>query len=163
MIQVVAAVPDDIVAWLALARGVESLFGAPLASDPAFRAYLEKNIARGTAICVRERPGPSGVPLAAGLLFSGQPPVYKISWLAVSPGQRRQGLGRALVQHLIHLIQPPAEVVVVTFGSDHPVLEADAGRRFYERLGFNAAEAAPNGPDGTPRQVFKRFLHASPE
>lgn len=30
--------------------------------------------------------------------------------------------------------------------------------RFYEQLGFSAADPAPNGPDGGSRQVFRRVF-----
>jgi hypothetical protein len=47
--------------------------------------------------------------------------------------------------------------MVTTFGSDDPA--GEPARRFYERLGFQAAEEAPNGPDGGSRQIFRLCLH----
>ena len=47
------AEPEDMPGWLALAAEVEPLFG-PLVNDAGFRGALRKNIARGTAFCVRE-------------------------------------------------------------------------------------------------------------
>ena len=49
---------------------------------------------------------------------------------------------------------------VVTFGADHPGATASGARAFYERLGFNPAEAAPAGPEGGSRQVYRK---ASPD
>jgi ribosomal protein S18 acetylase RimI-like enzyme len=144
----------DIPAWLDLAAEVEPLFG-PMVVDPGFHTALERNIARQTAFCIREQNGASGAPLMGALLFSAaHAPHYKIGWLAVAQRWRRQGFGQALVEHCFRLIQPPAELSVVTFGVDN--LAGSPARRFYKRMGFQAAEAAPNGPQGGTRQVFRR-------
>ncbi len=144
----------DIPAWLDLAAEVESLFG-PMVADPAFHAALERHIRRQTAFCIREQDGAPGTALIGGLLFSAaHAPHYKIGWLAVSQRCRRQGLAKALVDYCFRLIQPPAELSVVTFGADNA--SGEPARRFYERVGFQPAEAAPNGPEGGTRQVFRR-------
>jgi hypothetical protein len=61
MCHVVLAQPADIPAWLDLARQVEPLF-EQMVDDPAFHRALHKNIARGTAFCIREadEPAPDG-------------------------------------------------------------------------------------------------------
>src|SRR5262245_25693516 len=59
---VTLAQPADIPAWLDLAQEVEPLFGAMVA-DSGFHAALERNIARQTALCIREQDGPPGMPL----------------------------------------------------------------------------------------------------
>ncbi|MDP9371643.1 MAG: GNAT family N-acetyltransferase [Chloroflexota bacterium] len=146
---------EDVPGWLALAAEVESLFG-PLVEDAEFHRALRKNIARGTAYCVREGDGPPGTPLAGGLLFSPRPPAYRLGWLAVAGGWRRRGVGRALVEHALGLVRPPAEIVVVTFGEDNAA--GQPARRFYERLGFQPAEPAPAGPEGGSRQVYRRVI-----
>jgi hypothetical protein len=61
-----------------------------------------------------------------------------------------------LVEHALSLVEPPAEITVVTFGEDNAV--GHAARRLYERYGFKPAEAAPDGPDGGARQVFRLRL-----
>jgi GNAT superfamily N-acetyltransferase len=145
----------DIPAWLHLAAEVELLFG-PMVEDPRFLAALERNIARGTASCVRADDAPPGAPLAGGLLFSARPPIYTIGWLAVGRTHQRQGVGRLLVEHVLALVRPPADVVVTTFGED-----AEAGRParlFYESLGFRPSEPAPPGPEGGSRQVYRLVL-----
>src|SRR6266545_5446561 len=148
------AQPADISAWLDLAAEVEFLFG-PMVADPGFRAALERTIQRQTAFCIREQDGAPGSPLMGGLLFSAtQAPHYKIGWLAVAERWRRQGVAQMLVEHCFQLIQAPAELSVVTFGEDN--VEGRPARRFYERMSFQAAEAAPNGPEGGTRQVFRR-------
>jgi GNAT superfamily N-acetyltransferase len=152
MSHIVFAQPADIPAWLDLAREVEPLFG-PMVDEPSFHKALQKNIARVTAFSIREADGPAGTPLVGGLLFSPKPPFYTIGWLAVKQSYQRQGIGRRLVEHVIGLVNPPAEFVVTTFGIDHPA--GEPARRFYEHLGFYAAELAPDGPEGGPRQVFR--------
>ena len=58
-----------------------------------------------------------------------------------------------LVGHAYGLVQPPAELVVVTFGEDN--VAGQPARPFYRRLGFHPAEQAPAGPEGGSRQVFR--------
>lgn len=148
--RVCAATPEDVDAWRELAAEVEPLFG-PLVGDPSFEGALVRCIARGDAFCVRE--GGAGSPLLGGLLLARKPPIYTLGWLAVAAHGRRCGVGRALVRHALALVQPPAEVVVTTFGPDRP--EGEPARRFYETLGFAPAEMAPSGPDGSSRQIFR--------
>jgi GNAT superfamily N-acetyltransferase len=152
--RVVVAQRSDWEEWLHLAAEVEPLFG-PMVHEPGFHRALRNNIARGTAYCVRRDDGPPGAPLAGGLLFSAHPPRYAIGWLAVTTPCRRQGVGRALVEHVVALVQPPAEMRVTTFGPDCDA-EGKAARRFYARMGFEAAEMADPGPDGRSRQIFYR-------
>jgi GNAT superfamily N-acetyltransferase len=153
MAYVVVAREQDIPSWLVLAAEVEPLFG-PLVGEPAFLCALHRNVARGTAFCVRAAGGPPGVPLLGGLLFSPRPPVYTIGWLAVARDHQRQGVGRALVDHVAGLVAPPAQLVVTTFGPDHPA--GEPARRFYLHLGFRPAEPAAPGPEGGSRQIFRR-------
>jgi ribosomal protein S18 acetylase RimI-like enzyme len=152
--QVVLAQHADVPAWLNLAAEVEPLFG-PMVADLEFHAALERNIVRQTAFCIREQNGAPGTPLMGALLFSAShAPHYKIGWLAIAQRWRRQGAAQMLVEHCFRLIQPPAELSVITFGEDN--VAGRPARRLYERMGFQAAEAAPNGPEGGTRQVFRR-------
>ncbi len=153
--QVRCAQRDDIPSWLSLAAEVEPLFG-PLIDNPDFRHALDKNIARGTAYCVREEDGLSGVPLMGGLVLSAHPPRYQIGWLAVARGQRRNGVGRLLLTYVCGLVSAPAELMVTTFGEDN--VAGQAARLFYMRLGFLPMEFAPTGPEGGSRQVFRRLI-----
>jgi GNAT superfamily N-acetyltransferase len=154
--KVVAATLEDIPGWLVLAAEVEFLFGQML-NSPEFQRALERNILRRTALCIREADGPPGAPLMGALMFSlNHLPHYHINWLAVAERSRRRGVGRALMQPVVDLVQPPADLSLVTFGPD--IAAGQPARRFYERLGFSAAEPAPNGPDGGSRQVFRRVF-----
>jgi GNAT superfamily N-acetyltransferase len=149
---------EDVRSWLDLAAEVEPLFG-PMLDTPEFHEALRRNIGRGTAFCVREGDGPPGASLMGGLLFSPRRPdrpEYRIGWLAVAERWRRLGVGRHLVEHVFALVELPATLSVVTFGAD--VAAGQSARRFYERLGFSPAEAAPPGPEGGSRQVYRRAL-----
>jgi GNAT superfamily N-acetyltransferase len=120
LVQVSEAGYRDVRRWLELAAEVEWLFGEMLDS-PSFYQALLRNIERRTAYCVREAGGPPGVPLLGGMLFSpGQAdrPEYRIGWLAVAARYRRGGVGRALVEHVVGQVRPPATLTVVTFGVD---------------------------------------------
>jgi hypothetical protein len=57
------------------------------------------------------------------------------------------------MEYAIILVESPAELVLTTFGPDNP--EGQPLRRFYERLGFRAAEPALDGPDGGTQQTFR--------
>ncbi|MEO7911507.1 MAG: GNAT family N-acetyltransferase [Roseiflexaceae bacterium] len=152
--QVALAQRADIPAWLDLAAEVEFLFG-PMVSDPAFHGALERSIQRRAAFCLREQADIPGTPLMGALLFSAtHAPHYKIHWLAVSTRWRRKGMAQALVMHCFELIQPPAELSLITFGADNQA--GRPARQFYERMGFRATEFAPNGPEGATRQVYRR-------
>jgi GNAT superfamily N-acetyltransferase len=153
--RVECATIDDIPGWLSLAAEVEFLFG-PMLGDPGFHDFLERNIGRGTALCVREHDGPPGSVLMGGLAFSAKPPLYRIGWLSVATPWRRAGVGRVLVEHTLDRVQVPAEVVVTTFGDD--IKAGWPARAFYTSLGFHAAELAPIGPEGGSRQIFRRVF-----
>jgi GNAT superfamily N-acetyltransferase len=145
---------EDIPSWLGLAAEVESLFG-PMLDNPDFHCALERSIERRNAFCVREADGPPGTGLMGGLLFSAKhAPLYKINWLSVAQRCRRHGVGRLLITHTFSLIQPPAEMSVVTFGFDS--IAGQPARRLYESMGFRAAETAPDGPEGGSRRVYRR-------
>ncbi|MBN1887483.1 MAG: GNAT family N-acetyltransferase [Thermoflexales bacterium] len=76
--------------------------------------------------------------------------------MAVAQPHRRHGIGRRLIEHIVGLVDIPAELVATTFGGDNPT--GEPARRFYEQMGFHAAEPAPNGPEGSSRQVFRRAI-----
>jgi GNAT superfamily N-acetyltransferase len=141
--------------WLELATEVEPLFG-PMAHDPVFQRALSRSIARGTAYCIREHDGGMGSRLVAGLLLSPRPPIYRISWLVVTASERRSGLGRAVLNRALAGIEPPAEILVITFGSDVP--GGESARSFYQKMGFTPGEMSESAPNGASRQVFRKRL-----
>jgi len=151
----------DYAAWLRLAREVEDLFG-PMVGEEAFQQTLLKNLRRGTALCVCAQDGAAGVELLGGLFYSPKPPIYTISWLAVTQASRRLGIGQKLVIAFLGRVRPPAEVappmevVVTTFSADTE--GGEAARRFYVKLGFQEAETVYHDYRGTMEayQVFRR-------
>lgn len=156
---VALAQEGDIDAWLVLASGVEMFFG-PLVDNPCFLANLRKNIARGTALCIRGGDGQPGSPLAGGLMFAPHPPKYELSWLAVDERWRRRGVARALVNQLFRLVVRPANIVLLT---DAEIEGREcAARAFYQRLGFKPCEPGPINPNGVKTQVFRLRLDLPP-
>jgi len=151
--RVQVAQPEDTESWLRLAAEVEDLFG-PMVDEPSFMGALRRNIERGSAFCIRESDGPAGAPLLAGVLFSPKPPSYRIGWISVAQTHRRQGLGTALMAHVVKLVQAPAELSVTTFGPDVPA--GEPARAFYLAAGFAPAEMVDDGPEGGARQVFRK-------
>src|SRR4051794_9130301 len=99
---VAPASPEDMTGFLSLAAEVEDWFG-PMVANPEFRAALEKNIRRGTALVVRA----AGTGLLGGLLTGGQPPTYRLNWLVVAAAARGRGIGNSLVNHAINRLQRP--------------------------------------------------------
>jgi len=151
------AAEDDAPGFIRLAAEVEHWFG-PMVADPGFHAAVGRNIRRGTALVAVAAPEADPV---GGLLFSVKPPAYHVRWLVVSERVRGQGVGRALLAAAMRrFVRGPGIVEVVTFGADHPGATASGARVFYERLGFVAAEAAPPGPEGGSRQVYRKTVGA---
>jgi GNAT superfamily N-acetyltransferase len=154
-LQVVIAVEADIPPWLALAEEVEELFG-PMVEGPEFRAALARNVARGTALGVRDSAAGPGASLAGGLLLSAHHPTYRITWLAVDRKHRGTGVGGLLVRSALHtMLVPPCAVEVTTFGPSHP---GHAARGFYEHLGFEPVTAVT--ADGA-RQTYQLQVSGS--
>lgn len=154
------ATPADFAFWLTLAAEVEPIFG-PMVRERAFHRALHKNIARGTAFCIRADDAGPGSPLLGGLLLSPRPPQYEIAWLAVAERARRNGVGSALLEHVLGQIPSPAEVALITFADGQDPCMG-AARAFYSRFGFVPAEAGPHNPSGLPTQVFRRILGEHP-
>lgn len=153
--KVQVAQTEDVESWLSLAAEVEHLFG-PMVDEPGFMSALMRNIERGSAFCIRESDGLAGAPLLAGVLFSANPPVYKIGWMSVSQNHRRRGLGTALLAQVASLIETPAELSVTTFGPG--VAGGEAARAFYLRAGFVPAEMTDERSEGGARQVFRKTM-----
>lgn len=151
---VTRAAHEDIEQWLQLAAEVEYLFG-PMVDEPHFVEAVEKSIEMGRAFCIREKDGGPGARLLGGVLFSSSnAPIYKIHWLSVSSRVRQQGVGSAILEHVLRMVNPPAEVVVTTFGEDIP--DGQPARNLYKKFGFVPLdESVPRGPEGGSRQKFK--------
>jgi ribosomal protein S18 acetylase RimI-like enzyme len=140
----VEAERHDVPSWLEIVREVESLFG-PM---PDFEATLTRNVDRGSALCVRDKPG-----RVLGGALVRVPPHAQIAWLAVRSSARGQGVGRVLVAEALRRYGFAAEVTADTFGEDNA--EGRPARRLYESFGFSAAEQLERGPEGGTRQRFR--------
>ena len=55
------------------------------------------------------------------------------------------------------MVKPPGEISVITFGEG--VAGGEAARAFYLQAGFAPAEMADDGPEGKPRQVFRKRVN----
>lgn len=124
-----------------------------MVGEPGFHEAVRGHIRRGVALVAV-----SGGSVVGGLLFGGEAPVFRVHWLVVAEDMRGRGVGQALMGEAERrFVRGRAGwVEVVTFGADHPGAVASGARVFYERLGFRPAEAAPPGPEGGSRQVFRR-------
>jgi GNAT superfamily N-acetyltransferase len=140
-----------------LAGEVEHWFGA-MVGEPGFNSVLSRKIHLGTALAAASDDEAS---LLGGLLFTAKPPAYHVRWLVVSAQVRGNGIGRALMADAVRrFVTAPGIIEVVTFGADHPGAAASGARLFYERLGFVPGEAAPPGPEGGSRQVYRKTVSA---
>lgn len=121
---VVRAQMRDLPAWLDLVNLISAHY--PGLDSDAYRRTLEKNIARGTALCVRSEGRLSGF-----LLYS--PRQKCLSCMGVHPADRRAGVATALVREMLRSM-PEGDITVTTFRAGDPL--GTAARAFYERMGF---------------------------
>lgn len=139
---------------LALAGEVEHWFG-PMVDEPGFHRALREHVTQTMALVADAEDGR----LAGGLLFGSEPPVHHVHWIVVSDRARGTGVGRALMAEAVQrFVHGPGTLEVVTFGADHPGAVTSGARAFYTSLGFAPAEAAPPGPEGGSRQVYRKAL-----
>lgn len=115
---------DCMAGWLELVERVADGFPGLVMDE--YIEVLRRNIARGTALCVRD-----GASIAGALMYS--PRQRCLSWLAVAPEYRRRGIASALIAEMLRRM-PAGDVRVTTFreGDD----KAAAPRELYARFGF---------------------------
>ncbi|HVX42296.1 MAG TPA: GNAT family N-acetyltransferase, partial [Mycobacteriales bacterium] len=111
---VVEASDTDFGGFLSLAAEVEDWFG-PMVGEPGFHAIVERKIQEHKAFVVRAEDR-----LLGGLMIGGAGPDYHLSWLVVSAAARGEGVGKALLGHVLERFRRPCRVDVITFGRDHP-------------------------------------------
>ena len=155
MVTIRIAREEDIPGFMRLAAQVEHWFG-PMVGEPGFTSVLSRKISQGAALVAVSGDGTG---LLGGLLFTASHPAYYVRWLVVAEQARGKGIGRALIADAMRrFVEGPGTVEVVTFGAGHPGASASGARAFYERLGFVPAEAAAPGPEGGPRQVYRKVV-----
>lgn len=120
---------QDIEPWMQLVRDVRDSF--PVLDEGLFEAQLAKRIADGEAWVFRRHGN-----LLAALLYSKER--QELDFLAVSPGERRQGLAQKLMETAAAQFPVGTELSVVTYREDDPM--GMAARAFYQRMGFIPGE-----------------------
>jgi ribosomal protein S18 acetylase RimI-like enzyme len=141
------ATPADAAALAALAA--ESL------PEPWSEAGFAAELAAPAARCWLLR-GPAGVPL--GYLAAHRVlDELQIHSLAVAPGERRRGLGRALVEHAL-AAEPGVRVAHLEVRCNDASAQA-----FYAALGFGpVGRRAGFYPGGIDAVSMSRAIHAAP-
>ncbi len=125
---IVPAEEKDIPAWLNLVNMVAGDF--PGLDIESYTETLRKNIARGSALCVREDGKLGGI-----LLFS--PDHRCLSCMAVHPDYRRNGIASALIFEMLRRM-PDGDISVTTFREGDS--KGIAPRELYQKFGFKPEE-----------------------
>ena len=121
----IPALPEDETAWINLVALVRENFPGLILSD--YRITLKKNLSRSTALCVKR-----GGKIIGVLLFS--PKRNCLSFLAVHPDYRRQGVASLLIEKMLSLLPKDKPVTVTTFREGDAL--GAAPRALYQRFGF---------------------------
>ncbi len=150
-VNVQPATIEDFESWLDLAGEVEHLFGA-MVDEPSFRDALKESIREGRSFCVREGDAGPGAPLLGGIviIFSRN----EIEWFAVSGRCRGKGVGKALLTHVLTLLDARRDITVRTF--DHSSEEGRPARRLYRAFGFRDHGSYGPTPTGFSTVVMLR-------
>lgn len=139
--EVLTACEGDLPEWMALAERVKDHF--PGFEAESYRETLVRNIARGSALCVKTDGRMAGI-----LLFSVRHGCF--SYMAVAPEYRRMGVGSALIEEMLRRTE--GDIWVDTFRAEDPMGEAP--RALYRRFGFEEGELMEDF--GYPVQRFYR-------
>lgn len=125
--------PADIDHWMALVEEIRSdLPGLETqALMDAHRATVLRFMSEGRALCVKADGRIAGV-----LLLSVRRNM--ICCLAVAPEYRRRGIGSALVEKALMLLDRSRAITVTTFRKEDP--KGAAPRALYQRFGFQPAD-----------------------
>ena len=139
--QVIRAQEKDLAEWMQLAERVRENF--PGFETDSYRETVLRNMARGSALCVRVDGKMAGI-----LLYSKKHGC--LSCMAVAPEYRRRGIAGALIEAM--LAEMDSDVWVDTFCEEDPM--GAAPRALYKKYGFEEGE---RGEDfGYPVQRFWR-------
>lgn len=125
--------PADIDSWMALVEEIRSDLPGLETQErmSAHRATVLRFMDEGRALCVKADGRIAGV-----LLLSARRNM--ICCLAVAPEYRRRGIGAALVEKALALLDRRYPVTVSTFREDDP--KGAAPRALYRRFGFEPAD-----------------------
>src|SRR2546425_9037503 len=103
--------------------------------DRLYAFFAVRGTRRAWPFLVAE-DGPSIAGFLEGTLFGGTPPIGYVSFVAVDPGARGKGSGRALVQESLRLFRSRgADRVFAAVTEDN-----DPSMRLFESLGFERVD-----------------------
>ncbi|MRR38030.1 N-acetyltransferase [bacterium] len=120
-------------------RDVAERFGLTLENAPRHPSnctedWIRTDMGRGVVFYAVEE---HGLVLGCAALEQADPGICYLERLAVLPGHRRQGLGRALVDHVLaEAARPGVRHVRIGIIADHTEL-----KQWYEGIGFVAGES----------------------
>ena len=125
--------PADIDSWMALVEEIRSDLPGLETQElmSAHRATVLRFMDEGRALCVKADGRIAGV-----LLLSVRRSM--ICCLAVAPEYRRRGIGAALVEKALALLDCSRTITVTTFREDDP--KGAAPRALYRRFGFEPVD-----------------------
>jgi ribosomal protein S18 acetylase RimI-like enzyme len=143
---------SDLVAAGRLLHDFNLEFSEPTPPPEVLTDRLRELIANGDTVVLLAGEDPIGIAVLRlrGAIWSAALECY-LAELYVVPEQRRQGVGRALMQAAISTLRARG-AETMDIGVDEPDLPA---RRLYESLGFTNHAG---GPDGPLMYVYERDL-----
>lgn len=144
------ALPEDAGRWFDLLTTVKDDFcGLDLSKDEKHRSGVMENIDRGIAIYV-EDDTKANCPIIGAMSFS--PEKNQITWLAVHPDYRRQGVASSLMETVLGVLNNKENIKVKTFRDDDNY--GKSARGFYKKHGFMEGETFTSARYPHPVQVF---------
>ncbi len=149
------ALPEDTGRWFDLLTAVKDDFcGLDLSKDEKHRSGVMENINRGNAIYV-EDASKTNCPIIGAMSFS--PDKNQITWLAVHPVYRRQGVASSLMETALGELNNKENIKVKTFRDDD--IHGKAARGFYKKHGFMEGETFTSARYPHPVQVFNKPIN----
>lgn len=119
----------DIDSWFELLELVKDSF--PGLDFEEYRQILQKRVSEQSALVIKDNDTVTGA-----LLFSKD--TKELEFLAVHPKYRKNGVAKALVQHMLTLFPKGSRISVVTYREKDE--KGKAARRLYENIGFTTGE-----------------------
>ena len=141
--EIIRADASDLAEWMNLAVRVKDNF--PGFEEESYRETVLRNMARGSALCVRIGGNMAGI-----LLYSVKHGC--LSYMAVAPEYRRMGVAGSLIERMLE--ETEGDIWVDTFRADDPM--GDAPRALYRKFGFEEGELLEDFGYPCQRFVKKR-------
>lgn len=138
--------PQDIDAWLELAKEVEPLFGE-MAGTEAFAEAISGCIADSSALCLVNADND-----VVGIVALDKSS-NEIAWLAVKHKYRGQGYGYQLVEAALGQLDQTQPIVVQTFAPH--VESGKPARKLYLHFGFKDDKDGGKNPAGIDTVIMR--------